>query len=100
KHEPMAHRPPRSEPLEAVCRRILAARDDLRKEVGQGAAVIAGHGGSLRALLCDAVGAPTSSLKRFLLENASLSLIEYSEHRVWVRLVNDTGHLVGMRDEG
>lgn len=92
RRQPMTHRPPNSEPLEEVWKRIVSARDALRRACPEGTAVLAGHGGSLRVLLCEAVGAPLSCLNRFVLDNASLSLIEYTEHRVWVRLVNDTGH--------
>ncbi len=91
--EPTVHRPPGSEPLEEVWDRMIRALGDLRRALPDGTAVISGHGGSLRVLLCDAIGAPLSSLNCFSLENTSVSLIEYAEARTWVRFVNDTCHL-------
>ena len=69
------------------------SQDDIRERVSEGTVVVVGHGGSLRAFLCDALDAPVSSMSRFQLENASLSAIDYTDHRTWVKLVNDTSHL-------
>jgi broad specificity phosphatase PhoE len=93
RRQPDLHRPPNSEPLEMVWARMIRALGQIRAEIREGTVVISGHGGSLRAILCDAIGAPLSSLNRFALENTSVSLIEYTEHRTWVRFVNDTCHL-------
>jgi broad specificity phosphatase PhoE len=93
RHDPKVHRPPGSEPLEDVWTRMLRVVSEIRAAVPSGSVVISGHGGSLRCILCDAIGAPLSSLNRFALENTSISLIEYTEHRTWVRFVNDTCHL-------
>lgn len=93
RHDSITNRPPGAERLEAVWDRLLAVRDSIRERYTEGAVVVAGHGGSLRALLCDAVGAGVECMGHFVLENASLSEIEYTEHRTWVKLVNDTSHL-------
>ena len=57
---------------------------------------IVGHGGSLRVLICAAIDASITSLRRFWLDNASLSIVEYGppdlEHRRLI-LLNDTSHL-------
>lgn len=90
---PDVYRPPGSEPLEDVWVRMIRAVGQIRNSVGSGTVVVSGHGGSLRAILCDALAAPVSSLNRFALENASVSLVEYTEHRTSVRFVNDTCHL-------
>ena len=93
RHDSLTHRPPGAERLEAVWERVLAVRDSIRERYADGTVVVAGHGGSLRSLLCDAVGAGVECMGHFVLENASLSVIEYTEHRTWVKLVNDTSHL-------
>lgn len=93
RRDPGTHRPPGSEPMEAVWDRMLGVLVQIREAHARGGAVVVGHGGSLRVLLCDALQAPRSSMHRFTLENASLSLIEYTEHRTWLRIVNDTSHL-------
>lgn len=60
--------------------------------------LVVGHGGSLRAFLCRALGVGHSHVRRFRLDNASLSLAEFwgsdpqtVEGRV--ALLNDTAHL-------
>ena len=90
---PTLHRPPASEPLAEVWSRMLDVLAEIRRAAPEGTVVVSGHGGSLRVLLCDAIGAPLSSLNRFALENTSVSLIETTEHRTWVRFINDTCHL-------
>jgi broad specificity phosphatase PhoE len=100
RRDPMNHRPPNSESLDKVWERLVSVKDALRRTHGEGNLVIVGHGGSLGVLLCDALNAPHSSRNRFYLDNASLSIIEHVGDRVWLRLVNDTSHLKGMKDEG
>jgi broad specificity phosphatase PhoE len=60
--------------------------------------LVVGHGGSLRAFLCRALGVGHEHVRRFRLDNASLSIAEFwgasfpeSEGRV--ALLNDTAHL-------
>ena len=60
--------------------------------------LVVGHGGSLRAFVCRALGVGQEHIRRFRLDNASLSVLEFwgsslerSEGRV--ALLNDTGHL-------
>ena len=91
------YRPPGGETLEAAWVRMLQAATEIRTTHPTGNVVIVGHGGSLRVLLCEALDAPISSMRRFWLENASLSIIEeiqrtdYSLRRV--ALLNDISHL-------
>jgi alpha-ribazole phosphatase len=93
RRDSLTHRPPGAETLESVWARMMSVRDEIREQFTEGAVVVVGHGGSLRALLCDALGAGISCMTRFVLDNASLSAIDYSEHRTWVKRVNDTAHL-------
>lgn len=95
--DPFQHRPPGGETLEAVWDRIAQASELLCREHPEGDLVIVGHGGSLRALLCQALDTPLASLRRLRLDNASLSVIE-EQHGVhgslrWLTLLNDTSHL-------
>jgi broad specificity phosphatase PhoE len=50
--------------------------------------VIVGHGGSLRVMLCEALGAGETTYRRLHLDNASLSIVEVSSNRTTVLLVN------------
>ena len=61
-------------------------------------ALVVGHGGSLRAFLCRALGVGHEHLRRFRLDNASLSIIELEGESLdkgkgRVVLLNDTAHL-------
>ena len=88
--------PPNAEPMEAVWERLVAALGEIRAAHAEGTVCVVGHGGSLRVLLCEVIGAGIASMRRLWLDNASLSLIEYDdEGRQWVRFVNDTSHLLG-----
>ena len=91
------YRPPGSETLEAVWERISRAAQAIRRDHPNGQGVIAGHGGSLRALLCEALDAPVSSMRRLWLDNASLSIVDEAgppDNRIRrVTLINDTSHL-------
>lgn len=89
------HRPPGGETLQAVWDRLLRVRDSACGSCLEGTVVVVGHGGSLRAILCSAIDAPIESMRRVALDNASVSLVEYSGDRTWLRLLNDTGHLRG-----
>lgn len=67
--------------------------------------LVVGHGGSLRAFLCHALGVGHEHVHRFRLDNASLSIIELwgaslenGEGRVV--LLNDTAHLVSAFEPG
>ncbi len=66
--------------------------------------LVVGHGGSLRAFLCRALGVGHSHVRRFRLDNASLSIAEFwggdpdtVEGRV--ALLNDTAHLHSISGE-
>lgn len=67
--------------------------------------LVVGHGGSLRAFLCRALGVGVEQVRRFRLDNASLSIAEFwgssladSEGRV--ALLNDTAHLTDRYSSG
>ena len=87
------HRPPEGETLDAICSRMLGFLSKVRDAHPSGTVVIAGHGGSLRAILCDALGSPMTAWRRISLSNASLSLIEYWPNGPIVKFLNDTSHL-------
>ncbi len=93
KNGSMNHRPPNSEPLDQMWQRIVTKFHAIKSEHDEGAIVVVGHGGSLRALICDTLGAGFPSLTRFTLENASITTLDFNEHRSWVKTVNVTCHL-------
>ena len=96
--DPFLYRPPGSETLEEVWARMVAALAIIRAESGDAERIaIVGHGGSLRALVCDAVSAPITSMRHLFFDNASLSVIEEQDgaNGLFRRLLlfNDTLHL-------
>lgn len=95
---PQGQRPPGGESLDHAWERMMRVRDEIREANPTGHVAVIGHGGTLRALLCAALDAPVSSMLRFALSNASLSVIEEvrSEHSCLQRLlsVNDVSHLL------
>ncbi len=96
--DPHQHRPPGSETLEAAWERMHTAIDGVRADWPQGGTVcVVGHGGSLRALICSALDAPITSMRRLFLDNTSLSILEEVPGPAGmlrrVALVNDTSHL-------
>jgi broad specificity phosphatase PhoE len=96
RNQPLAYRPPGSESLASVAARMQGEMDRIADRWFDGTVVIVGHGGSLRALLCQAVGAPPGCMVGFRLDNGSISLIERRGARAWICYSNDTSHLVSM----
>ena len=55
--------------------------------------LIVSHGGTLRALLAEALGAPSRATWRFCLNNCSLTGLEYWNGQFWLSFSNDCRHL-------
>jgi broad specificity phosphatase PhoE len=93
------HRPPGGETTEDTWHRMAEAARMIREDRPTGAVAIVGHGGTLRVLICEAMGAPMTSVKRLSLDNTSLSIIRTTYRPegpvTRVLLVNDTSHLEG-----
>jgi phosphoserine phosphatase len=98
------NRPPNAETMDSVWNRMLEAYHAICQahSTDDAAVAIVGHGGSLRALLCQAMGAPITSMKHLWLSNASISIIECTPPIrpsangmpfQKITLLNDTGHL-------
>ena len=91
------NRPPDSEKLEEVWARMNEAMQRIRTAHPDDSVAIVGHGGSLRVLLCAALGTDIDSMRRLWLDNASLSILEESPGPApayqRVLLVNDTSHI-------
>lgn len=98
--DPYINRPPGSEPMASVWHRMKSAAEQIRAEQLVGNVVVVGHGGSLRVLLCQALNASITSMKRISLSNAGISIIEEvgtADRRVQrIVLLNDTSHLDGL----
>jgi len=54
---------------------------------------VVGHGGSLRVLFCEALGAPARCMFAFRLDNASVSVLDFGPIRSSILATNITYHL-------
>ncbi len=90
-------RPPGGESLDAVWDRMLKEFTQIRQDHPDSSIAIVGHGGSLRSIICHTLDAEVTSMRRIWLDNASLSVLEYSESETTshsrILLLNDTSHL-------
>jgi broad specificity phosphatase PhoE/ribonuclease HI len=86
--------PPGGETLTAVARRVAAARDRALAGYPRQTILVATHVTPVKALVCQALGAPLSAVNRMELGPASLTVIDYYEDDLAsVRCVNDVSHL-------
>lgn len=84
--------PPGGEPLDAVCRRVLAAMERIAAAHPDGGDVlVVSHGGVISVYACHLLGASFNTLWRLRVDNASLTIVRPP------RLVslNTTAHLTG-----
>jgi phosphoserine phosphatase len=90
--DPMAVAPPGGETLKQVTDRVSAALAFLVSAEQEHTVVLVAHGGTLRVLLCLALGLSPQAYRRFMLAPGSLSeLYLDAPHPVLTRL-NDTHH--------
>lgn len=86
--------PPGGEALAAVAARVGAAKDVLLARYPRRTVLVATHVTPIKALICQALGAPLSAVNRMELGAASLSVIDYYDDGLAnVRCVNDLAHL-------
>ena len=84
--------PPEGESLAQVRERVSLAVDRLAEQhAGQTIALVS-HVGPIKVLLCQALGAPLSSMRHIFLDPATISVVDWREHPV-VRLINSHAHL-------
>ena len=73
--DPVNHRPPGAEPLDAFCARVHAGFTDLvERYAGQSLLVVA-HAGVIRAILAQVLGMPAAGMYRIHVANAARSRI-------------------------
>jgi broad specificity phosphatase PhoE len=84
--------PPGGESLASVRERVLALAGDLARDHPREWVVLVSHVGPIKALLCDALGAPLSTARRMFLDPGTLSVVDWGDRPV-VRLFNAHAHL-------
>ena len=86
--------PPDGETLTALARRVAEARDRVIARYPRRTVLVVTHVTPIKALVCQALGAPLSAVNRMELGPASLSVIDfYDDGLANVRCVNDVAHL-------
>ncbi|HKT36779.1 MAG TPA: histidine phosphatase family protein, partial [Ktedonobacterales bacterium] len=93
--------PPGGEALSAVRQRVVACVAELAERHAGETVVLVAHVGPIKALLCTALGLPLSGARRFWIDPASYSIVDWrmtaeGEQRSMVRAVNVTSHLAGL----
>ena len=95
-HEGATFAPPGGESDRSFFDRVsstVAGIRNARPETGGNLLVVA-HGGTLRAMIVDLLGLPSSSMWRFRLANAGLSIVTvFGDGNATLDLLNDTSHL-------
>ncbi len=85
--------PPQGESFAAVQTRILTTVAQLASTHAGQTIVLVSHVGPIKVLLCQALGAPLSSLFHIFLDPAPISVIDWREPHPLVRLLNSHAHL-------
>jgi probable phosphoglycerate mutase len=86
--------PPGGEAPAALARRVAAARDRLIADHPRQTVLVVTHVTPIKAIVCQALGAPLSAMNRMELGAASLSVVDYYDDGLAnVRCVNDLAHL-------
>ena len=86
--------PPGGETVSALAHRVGRAKDSLLARYPRQTVLVATHVTPIKALVCQALGAPLTAVNRMELSPASLTVIDYyADGLTNVRCVNDVSHL-------
>ena len=90
--------PPAGETLSAVRQRVVACVREMAERHAGETVVLVAHVGPIKALLCTALGLPLSGARRFWIDPASYSVVDWSvtadgQQRSLVRGINIVSHL-------
>ena len=85
--------PPDGESIEAMHKRVQTVVEQLVQAHADQTLVLVSHVGPIKALLCAALGAPTSTIFRIFLDPATISVIDWQQPFPFVRLMNSHAHL-------
>jgi alpha-ribazole phosphatase len=92
--DPVGSPVPESEPLQAFAHRTAAVLDRMALAHPEESLVVVAHGGTIRALLCHALGLDIRFLFRIQQDNTAISQIRIKGAVRRVLRMNDTSHLV------
>lgn len=84
---------PGEETREAFVERTTAFVHDMRARHPEGHVIAVTHGGTLNMLLMTSLGLDVERPMPFFIDNATINVIQWSEHRARLRVLNDAAHL-------
>jgi ribonuclease H / adenosylcobalamin/alpha-ribazole phosphatase len=92
--------PPAGESLTAVRQRVVVCAQGIAEAHSGQMVVLVAHVGPIKALLCSVLGLPLRGTRRFWIDLASYSLVDWrlapdGTHESTVRAINVVTHLVG-----
>jgi probable phosphoglycerate mutase len=90
--DPLSNPLPSQESFENFEKRVLSILEEL-KESDKRSILVVGHGGTLHALVCLALGIPLSKMWHVHMDNTGVSLLEY-DGKFRLAFLNSTCHLV------
>jgi len=93
--DPVHIPPPGGETVAQVAARVQSAIGDISRAHQDQTVLLVAHSGSLRMLLCLALGLEPQAQWQFRLDIAALYELEFHEAGAIVNYMNDTKHLVG-----
>jgi broad specificity phosphatase PhoE len=91
--DPANFRPPGGESRADVCRRIAAFIQPLLEKHSGRKVFISAHGGPIKAAICYALSCAPETWLRLDIDNASLTIIEQRDGKLFLAAMNDISHL-------
>lgn len=85
--------PPQGENYDRVRRRVIKVLQQCIAKHQNETIAIVSHGGTMRVILCAALGIGLDKMWFITQDNTAINIIQYFDHQVMVSLVNDTCHL-------
>jgi len=93
--QPDVHRPEGAERMAEMTARVVACLERLMTQHRRGRLVVVSHGGPIKSAVMHFLDIPMSHRRRFVIHNASLSVLSLGAERTTLQTLNDTCHLGG-----
>ncbi|AJQ28652.1 alpha-ribazole phosphatase [Pelosinus fermentans] len=85
--------PPQGESFQVVKQRVTRSLQECIAKHQEQTIVLVSHGGTMRVLLCAALGIGLDKIWSMRQDSSAINIIEYIDNRAVVSLVNDTWHV-------
>ena len=91
--DPVGRRPPNGEGIDSVVRRVRGVVDELANVHKNQTVLVVAHGGPIRAMVCSILNLDITAWRKSRIDNASITIFEFTDSRPFLALLNDTCHL-------